>query len=118
MPKKIDSFDKDYRKRVAKSGEVLPANLARNRKFRSSGQWQNLSKQFLRDNPICEDPLKFHKNEGSGAYASETHHIKPLITHFHLRAYKKNFSGLCHRCHDAIEKMERGGKRTWHLFKR
>lgn len=98
--------------------EVLPANLKRARKFRSSGLWQKVRNSYIRNNPLCADVFGIHTKEGGPVGATEVHHIKPLSTHFFLKAYPNNLASLCHKCHDLIEKMERQHKQTTYLFKK
>jgi 5-methylcytosine-specific restriction endonuclease McrA len=76
-------------------------------KFRSSPQWKELRAHKLRLNPLCEDPHGIHKRTGTTETARQIHHIKPVGTHYHLRATLDNLMSLCVRCHARYNALER-----------
>jgi len=97
--------------------QLLPANLKRARKYRSSGNWQAVRALKLKTDPLCADPFGNHKKEGGDVGAVQVHHIEGLATHFHLRAALINLASICTKCHSKIEIMERQHKNTAYLFK-
>lgn len=118
IPKKVRSHDRKRKERLKKMSVVLPANLQRARKYRSSGNWQKVRAQKLRNDPLCADPFGTHQKEGGDVGASQVHHILGLATHYHLRALLSNLASICTRCHSKIEIMERQHKQTAYLFKK
>lgn len=116
MPRKIEAHDVHVKKRLSKIKEILPKNLERARKYRSSYNWQQVSAQHKRDNPLCFDPFGDHKKNNESPFVQQTHHIRGLATHFHLRSDEDNLASLCIKCHDKIEKMERSRQKTAYLF--
>lgn len=116
-PRKIESHDLKLKQRLNKIGAVMPFVLKQARTFRSSGLWQKVRKLHLMEFPLCFDPLSIHKNEHTSVPATEVHHVRGLATHYHLRVDPLNLRSLCHPCHDAVEKRERGGRVTHYLFK-
>lgn len=117
MPNKVRSFDEARKKRLNKMSRVMPANLKRARKYRSSGNWQTVRAMHMRNEPLCYDPFGYHKKEGGDMLADQVHHIQGLATHYHLRALESNLASICTRCHSVIEQMERHHKSTTHLFR-
>jgi uncharacterized Fe-S cluster-containing MiaB family protein len=117
MPRKIDAHDTHVKKRLDKIKKLLPKNLERARKYRSSYNWQTVAKHHKHENPLCFDPFGDHKKEGRSEFVEETHHIRGLSTHFHLRSDPNNLASLCHSCHDKISKLERANKNTVFYFK-
>ena len=118
IPYKVRSHDRKRKKRLSKMSEVLPANLKRARKYRSSGLWQKVRNGYIRNNPLCEDIFGVHEREGGPVGAKEVNHIEMLSSHFHLKAVESNLSALCTACHHKVSMMERKGKQTKYLFKR
>lgn len=117
MPNKIESHDSDVRQRLNKIGAVLPANLAKAKKYRSSGNWQKVVSMQKKEFPLCCDPFKDHKKDGRMIPMDQVHHIRELAKFFHLRAYKKNLRSICTGCHSKISVLERQNRPTYHFFK-
>ena len=84
-------------------------------KIRNSWQWKKVTQIVRREEPFCRDP--FHEHETLPAPTAAIHHIEPLATHPELAFVRTNLAGLCARCHNRIESMERKGEPTAHLFK-
>lgn len=118
MPRKIESHDVDVKKRMNKIGAVLPFHLARARRYRSSQNWQDVRKVFLKEFPLCEDVHSIHSDENTAVPAKEVHHIRAVATHYNMRNYKKNLSALCVGCHHIISAMEKKDQPTYYLFRR
>lgn len=118
MPNKVKAHDEARKKRLNKISRVMPANLQRARKYRSSGNWQKVRGMKLREDPLCCDPWAWHKEEGGDVLASQVHHVKELSKFFDIRAYGPNLRSICVRCHDAVSKIERQNKDTTWLFKK
>ncbi len=116
-PRKIESHDKQLKERLNKIGAVMPATLARARKYRSSSNWQTVRALKLADTPLCQDPFKDHSDIGTSVPGTQVHHIRGLATHFSLRAYEPNLASICTSCHSKIESMERQNKPTHYLFR-
>lgn len=116
MPNKIKSHDSHMKERLNKIPTLLPRNLERARKYRSSYNWQQVAAQHKLDNPLCCDVFGYHAKEGMAPFVEQTHHIQPLATHYHIRALESNLASVCIPCHDRLEKLERSGKRTAYLF--
>lgn len=118
MPNKIPAHDSKVRLRMAKIGAVLPADLARARKYRSSSNWQKVVKGQKREFPMCCDPFKDHKNDNGGAVPmDDVHHVRELAKFFHLRAFGPNLRSICRKCHNKVSQLERQNKPTLWLFK-
>lgn len=117
MPNKIEPHDSALKKRIRKIGAVMPAALARARKYRSSGNWQKVSALHKAEFPLCCDPFNDHSKEHRSVPVDQTHHVRGLSTHFHLRAYTVNLRSLCTACHSKVEQLERANKPTQYLFK-
>jgi len=95
---------------------LLSADHAKARKYRSSYQWQKLSKLILLRNPLCCDPYGTHE-EGSDIVAGkEVHHIKAVATHYYLRAHRSNLASICSACHNKVSMSERDGTYNPDLF--
>jgi len=91
---------KDYeRKRKADPALALAA------KIRSSGRWRKVSKQKLRRNPLCEDPLDTHGENTQTA--RQVHHVKGLREHPELAYELGNLMSVCTRCHAKLEEREK-----------
>jgi len=76
--------------------------------FRSSYKWQQVRKQKLAINPLCEDPFKEHERRQVTETAKQVHHIVGLAQCANdERAYSlDNLMSLCWKCHRKIEVEE------------
>lgn len=96
----------------------MPSKLVRAKKYRDSQNWKDVRAIQKGEFPMCYDPFKDHREEGTTVPMAQVHHIYGLATHFHLRAYDRNLASLCVVCHDKVEKLERRGKKTQYLFRK
>lgn len=89
-------------------------SLALAAKLRNSAQWQKVRAIHRQTHPLCCDPFGDHR--GFPVPAEQSHHIQPLSTHPELAFAPENLAPLCAACHGKVERMERSGTRTQHLF--
>jgi len=81
-----------------------------------SYQWRKVSKEFLKEHPICAFCVK----EGRLTPSTEVDHIKQHGGDRRLFWDRKNWQALCKSCHSKKTAKEDGGfgnklKRTWDL---
>lgn len=86
------------------------ANAAR---IRNSAQWQKVRAIHRAQHPLCCDPFNDVRHPAPN---QTSHHIMPLATHPHLAFDLDNLAPLCTRCHAKVERIERNGDATAHLF--
>ena len=88
--------------------------LAEAARIRSGAQWQKVRTIHRNEEPICCDPLELHP--GQPRFSEHSHHIVPLIED-PAKAYDlDNLASLCSACHAEVERRERKGEQTRHLF--
>jgi 5-methylcytosine-specific restriction protein A len=75
--------------------------------IRSSARWQRLRAYHRRLAPLCV--LCSHP-------ATQTHHVEAIGARPDLAFRLENLAALCSRCHARVERMERSGQPTRHLF--
>jgi 5-methylcytosine-specific restriction endonuclease McrA len=68
-------------------------------------KWDQLSRRYRIDNPLCEDCDKNGRIEPS----REVHHIVPLEVDPSLKYTLSNLVALCRGCHSRRHKELRGG---------
>jgi len=83
------------------------------RRVRNSHQWQRVRNLYRQENPLCCDPLKLHSGPEP---VQSVHHVNPVLTHPNLAFAWTNLRSLCDACHSEIERLERSGQPTQHLF--
>lgn len=88
--------------------------LAAAARFRSSARWQKFRLWFSRKYPLCCDPLSEHR--GFPVPTQQVHHVIGLAIRPDLGLDEANCRPLCTRCHWRVERMERAGQATQHLF--
>jgi 5-methylcytosine-specific restriction endonuclease McrA len=88
--------------------------LARAATIRGSARWQRLRDYHRHLAPVCCDPFGEHRP--GCALATEVHHVEPIGKRPDLAFRLENLVPLCTRCHARVERMERSGQPTRHLF--
>lgn len=88
----------------------------RQRRFRSTGQWQRFRKWFKAQHPLCYDPLVMHPKQA--VPTEHVHHITAVAQQPELACDENNTAPLCARCHQRVEDLERRGQPTAYLFSR
>lgn len=68
-------------------------------------KWRKESKLFLAIHPYCAEC----ERQGRRTLATEVDHIKPHRGNLRLFWDRKNWQGLCHRCHSVKTAKEDGG---------
>lgn len=90
--------------------------LALNARIRSTAAYQRHRAVFRARNPLCCDPLGYHR--GFPEPMAHMHHVIPMAERPDLALDSDNCRALCVRCHAEIERRERAGERTAGLFGR
>ena len=88
--------------------------LAEAARFRGSVRWQNFRAWFKARHPLCCDP--FSKHTERPVPVAQVHHVLPLVERPDLGLAEENCRPLCTSCHGKVERMERAGEPTTHLF--
>lgn len=63
--------------------------------FYTSTEWRNCRAYILGTRQTCE--------VCKDAISTDVHHVKPLLTHWHLRLDPTNLQAVCGTCHKRIE---------------
>lgn len=104
--------DKDYDQRRQRDPKLAWA-----KRIRDSAPWKRFVQRHRAQHPLCVDPFGFHAKEGVSVPAESRHHVKPLQQCTYDEAFDPaNVVGLCWVCHNKVERMERNGQATAHLF--
>lgn len=83
-------------------------------RIRNSHAWQKVRRIHAKKHPTCCDPFGEHL---LGPEPVESiHHVLGLDSNPELAFYESNLRSLCNACHSRVEKMERSGESTQHLF--
>ncbi len=90
--------------------------LAQAKQLRSSARWRRVRALKLAEAPLCEDPFRFHLQDGVIVAASQVHHKQGLITAPDLAFALENLASICPGCHRRVEALERQGQTTQLLF--
>lgn len=88
--------------------------LAQAAKIRGGPQWKKVRSLHRSQNPLCCDPFGDHL--GFPAPNQQSHHIQALVTHPELAYDLTNLAALCTACHAKVERFQRAGTPTQHLF--
>jgi 5-methylcytosine-specific restriction enzyme A len=83
-------------------------------RYHGSAQWKRIRTLHKAQHPLCCDPFGDHG--GYPAPNEQSHHIWPLATHPELASTMENLAPLCTTCHGKVERLERAGTATQHLF--
>jgi len=85
--------------------------MARAAIFRDSSEWKAVRQRKRARNPVCEDPMGWHKDRGETEPAEEVHHIVPLSVDWSKRFTWSNLQSVCKRCHTAVERKAEVSRR-------
>lgn len=88
--------------------------LALAARIRSSVTWQKVRRIHRAASPLCCNPFGDHPDEPRPNQNS--HHIVPLAERPDLAYDLTNLAPTCTACHAKVERMERAGQSTRHLF--
>lgn len=66
--------------------------------------WQALSIEYRRCNPLCEICLADGRTEA----VAEVHHIVPIAVDPSLRLEWSNLMSVCRECHELVERLQAG----------
>lgn len=81
--------------------------------IRHTARWQRVREIVRRRDPICQDPLGHHREDGVVVPTEEVHHRAPLGQRPDLAYDPANLVGLCRRCHAQVEARDRAGATPW-----
>ena len=111
MPEKLQSHSQRQKTQTA-SKQTYDANIrARTpalktaKNIRSSKRWQRLRQMKLNKSPMCEDPMRIHKDRY--VLAKQVDHIIPLQNDASLAFHWDNIQSLCTHCHGVKTAIER-----------
>ena len=90
------------------------AGLAAAAALRSSSRWQKFRAFFRDRHPLCCDPFGAHIDDPRPV--AQIHHVEPLAQRPDLALVEANCRPLCTACHGRVERLERAGTATQHLF--
>lgn len=83
--------------------------------LRNTYAWHKCSRNVLKRDRFCCDPLKLHRKELVACI--EAHHIRGLGNYPEDLTDTDKIVGLCKLCHNVIEYVERRGHRTDEIVK-
>lgn len=107
-PRHVSGADYDRTRRKDDPALALAATI------RGSARWQRLRDYHRSLAPICCDPFDEHRSVCT--LATTSHHVEPIGQRPDLAFRLENLAPLCTRCHARVERMERSGQPTRHLF--
>jgi len=82
-------------------------------RIRNSAAWRNCRTYFRAKHPLCCNPFGDHDELQP---TNQVHHVIGLADSPDLAFDQDNLRPLCTRCHARVERMERQGVSTQHLF--
>lgn len=96
-------------RRLASSNDVYMRGNGKTtaRAIRSTSRWTKVSKRKRARDPFCEDPYKYHYDDGIARIADGVHHILPVEEAPHLAFDETNLMSLCSVCHAKMENDEK-----------
>lgn len=89
--------------------------LAEAARIRNSSTWQKVRRMHRAREPLCCDPFGAHPDDPQPNQNS--HHIEALVARPDLAFDLGNLASLCTACHARVERMERKGEASAHLFR-
>lgn len=94
-----------------------PRKQTEARRLRQTQRWRKLSESLRREQSFCVDPLGIHEMRKSPKPSTCVHHIIGIEEQPELAFSRANLAALCQSCHNELERLERAGESTKHLFK-
>ena len=104
------------RHRPHKRRTLLSADRSEVMRIRNSRRMRTYSSWFRVNHPLCCDPFGEHATSGLTVSAQQMHHVVPLDRAPSLAFVITNCRSVCTACHSKLERKERAGQGTGHLF--
>lgn len=99
------------------TGPQKPRKQTEARKLRQTRRWRKLSESVRREHAFCVDPLGVHEKLKRPKPSTCVHHIVGIEKQPELAFSRSNLAALCQSCHNELERRERAGESTKHLFR-
>lgn len=90
---------------------AVPARSLKQRDpFYGSARWLRFRSWILAHNPLCADPLGYHKEDQQAVPATDVHHLIRWKERPESALSEENAQALCSSCHARISAKERNGR--------
>ena len=99
MPNRAPTHSEEQGRSVYDRSYEQQGKWARERGIYRSPRWQRLRQRVLREEPWCNDPYGWHREDRRLVLSREVDHKVPLRAGLELAYVRENLQGLCRHCH-------------------